>query len=61
MVFSIYGDHFERRKVFIDKVQFSLDGIIGHQYGSMFEVKDGEMVKIDRTETDPASKCKFIW
>ena len=56
---KIFDFLFGFRKMFIDKVKFFLDGIIGHPYGSTFEVKDGEMVKIDRAETEKATKCKY--
>ncbi|KAL4239032.1 tRNA (adenine(58)-N(1))-methyltransferase non-catalytic subunit TRM6 [Mactra antiquata] len=36
------------REIFLEKMKFKLDGIIGETYGSLFEVKDGEMVKIVR-------------
>ncbi|KAK3093402.1 hypothetical protein FSP39_015098, partial [Pinctada imbricata] len=36
------------RQVWLDKMKFTLDGTIGHTYGSTFEVKNGEMVKVTR-------------
>lgn len=33
----------------MDKIKFSLDGAIGHFYGTTFEVKNGQMHKIQKT------------
>ena len=35
--------------MFLDKAKFCLDGIIGHPYGTTFEVINGKMVKLDKT------------
>ena len=32
----------------MEKTKFSLDGAIGHPYGTLFEVKDGMLVKMER-------------
>lgn len=49
------------RDVWLEKSKFKLDGIIGFPYGSLFEVKDGEMVKMERTvqqDTDASEEGK---
>lgn len=37
------------RDIWLDKIKFSLDGAIGHFYGTTFEVKNGQMHKIQKT------------
>ena len=36
------------RDIHLEKTKFSLDGAIGHPYGTLFEVKDGTLVKMER-------------
>ncbi|XP_064622483.1 tRNA (adenine(58)-N(1))-methyltransferase non-catalytic subunit TRM6-like [Lineus longissimus] len=45
----------EKRQVFMEKVKFTFTGAIGHPYGSMFEVKDFQLVKVE-PETSAADK-----
>lgn len=33
----------------MDKIKFSLDGAVGHYYGSTFVVKNGQMHKVQKT------------
>ena len=50
------------RDVWLEKTKFSLDGIIGYPYGTTFEVKNGKMVKIDKTvqmDTEQTGKCLY--
>lgn len=44
----------------MDKVKFTLDGVIGHPYGSTFKVTNGEMVKVNKSEVIEAFQCKNI-
>lgn len=37
------------RDIWLDKIKFSLDGAVGHYYGSTFVVKNGQMHKIQKT------------
>ena len=46
------------RFVWLDKVKFTLDGVIGHKYGTTFKVTNGEMVKVNKNELDEAFQCK---
>ncbi|XP_062576198.1 tRNA (adenine(58)-N(1))-methyltransferase non-catalytic subunit TRM6-like isoform X2 [Saccostrea cucullata] len=39
----------KKRDIWLDKMKFTLDGAIGHVYGSNFEVKSGQMHKIQKT------------
>jgi hypothetical protein len=48
------------RFVWLDKVKFTLDGVIGHPYGSTFKVTNGEMVKVNKSEVNEAFQCKNI-
>ncbi|XP_052270875.1 tRNA (adenine(58)-N(1))-methyltransferase non-catalytic subunit TRM6-like isoform X2 [Dreissena polymorpha] len=46
--------------VWLEKNKFLLDGILGHMYGTLFEVKDGQMVKVERTipqDVEIADEC----
>lgn len=36
------------RDIWLDKIKFSLDGAVGHYYGSTFVVKNGQMHKIQK-------------
>lgn len=56
-LFQVHKD----RDVWLEKTKFKLDGIIGYPYGSLFEVKEGEMVKLERTvqqDTDTTAEGK---
>ncbi|XP_063426599.1 tRNA (adenine(58)-N(1))-methyltransferase non-catalytic subunit TRM6-like [Mytilus trossulus] len=44
----------KKRFVWLDKVKFTLDGVIGHRYGTTFRVTNGEMVKVNKKELDEA-------
>ncbi|XP_061172819.1 tRNA (adenine(58)-N(1))-methyltransferase non-catalytic subunit TRM6-like [Saccostrea echinata] len=39
----------KKRDIWLDKIKFTLDGAISHVYGSNFEVKSGQMHKIQKT------------
>lgn len=47
--FSLIFFPFVYRDIWLDKIKFTLDGAIGHFYGSTFEVKNGKMIKIQKT------------
>jgi len=38
------------------KLKFSLDGIIGHTFGSSFSVQNGQLVKVSLAEIN----CDFL-
>ncbi|XP_033735564.1 tRNA (adenine(58)-N(1))-methyltransferase non-catalytic subunit TRM6-like [Pecten maximus] len=39
----------KHRQVWLEKAKFTLDGTIGHPYGTTFEVKGGKMVKVEKS------------
>ncbi|XP_052699747.1 tRNA (adenine(58)-N(1))-methyltransferase non-catalytic subunit TRM6-like [Crassostrea angulata] len=39
----------KKRDIWLDKIKFSLDGAVGHSYGSTFVVKNGQMHKVQKT------------
>ncbi|OWF38416.1 tRNA (adenine(58)-N(1))-methyltransferase non-catalytic subunit TRM6-like [Mizuhopecten yessoensis] len=39
----------KRRQVWLEKAKFTLDGTIGHPYGTTFEVKNGKMIKVEKS------------
>ncbi|XP_041353698.1 tRNA (adenine(58)-N(1))-methyltransferase non-catalytic subunit TRM6-like isoform X2 [Gigantopelta aegis] len=44
------------KQLFLDKFKFMLDGIIGHPFGTTFELKDGQLVKADPPVTAETGK-----
>ncbi|KAL5009005.1 hypothetical protein ScPMuIL_014586 [Solemya velum] len=52
-----------QRDVFMDKVRFTLDAAVGHPYGTMFEVKNGKLLKLERislTEEEVTKKVAGV-
>ncbi|XP_069117685.1 tRNA (adenine(58)-N(1))-methyltransferase non-catalytic subunit TRM6-like [Argopecten irradians] len=39
----------KHRQVWLEKAKFTLDGTIGHPYGTTFEVKGGKMIKVEKS------------
>ena len=35
------------RQLFLDKFKFTLDGVLGHPFGTTFELRDRQLVKVE--------------
>lgn len=40
----------------MDKVKFTLDNAVGHPYGTMFEVKNGKLLKLEKIQSAEGDK-----